>query len=127
MRYHWCSIPGVFESMFQLPPGTLILKTENPVYDAATLFTIDNDGLAVVQQQFDETTKHTWWGPITDPSLIRDIYYHPKFKDYFGQHSGKYNQDGNYPTVTVRQIMWALRMKPLKKERWETVFDRREI
>ena len=27
-------------------------------------------------------------------------------------------------TVTVRQIMWALRMKPLKKERWETVFDR---
>lgn len=28
-----------------------------------------------------------------------------------------------FPTVTVRQLMWALRMKPLKKERWETSFD----
>ena len=34
------------------------------------------------------------------------------------------NQNGEYPTVTVRQIMWALRMKPIKRERWETVFDR---
>ena len=34
------------------------------------------------------------------------------------------NKDGLYPTVTVRKLMWALRMKPLKKERWETVFDR---
>ena len=35
--------------------------------------------------------------------------------------------DGLYPTVTVRQIMWALKMKPIQKERWETVFDRRDI
>jgi len=27
----------------------------------------------------------------------------------------------------VRQIMWALKMKPIKRERWETVFDRKEI
>jgi len=31
------------------------------------------------------------------------------------------------PTVTVRQIMWALKMKPIKKEKWETCFDRRDI
>jgi hypothetical protein len=35
--------------------------------------------------------------------------------------------DGLYPTVTVRQIMWSLKMKPIPKEKWETVFDRREI
>ena len=35
--------------------------------------------------------------------------------------------DGLYPTVTIRQIMWALKMKPIKRERWETVFDRRNI
>ena len=36
-------------------------------------------------------------------------------------------QNDLYPTVTIRQIMSALKMKPLKKERWETVFDRRII
>lgn len=35
--------------------------------------------------------------------------------------------DGLWPTVTIRQIMWALKMKPLQKQRWETVFDRRDI
>lgn len=31
------------------------------------------------------------------------------------------------PTVTIRQIMWALKMKPIQRQRWETCFDRREI
>ena len=35
--------------------------------------------------------------------------------------------DGLYPTVTIRQIMWALKMKPIPRERWETCFDRRNI
>ena len=35
--------------------------------------------------------------------------------------------DGLYPTVTIRQIMWALKIKPIPKERWETVFDRSDI
>lgn len=34
---------------------------------------------------------------------------------------------GIFPTITVRQLMWALKMKPLPKERWETVFDRKDI
>lgn len=36
-------------------------------------------------------------------------------------------KDGIYPTMTVRQAMWAAKMKPLKKERWETVFDHKDI
>ena len=35
--------------------------------------------------------------------------------------------DDIYPTVTVRQLMWALKMKPIRRERWETCFDRRII
>ena len=35
--------------------------------------------------------------------------------------------DGLYPTVTIRQIMWALKMKPIQRQRWETCFDRRDI
>lgn len=38
-------------------------------------------------------------------------------------HARKKDSHGYFPTVTVRQLMWALRMKPLKKERWETSFD----
>lgn len=51
---------------------------------------------------------------------------HPLFKKYFDMRSGMAT-DGLYPTVTIRQIMWALKMKPIKRERWETVFDRRDI
>ena len=25
------------------------------------------------------------------------------------------------------RFMWALKLKPIKRERWETVFDRRDI
>ena len=53
-------------------------------------------------------------------------YLHPCFKGYFDMRSGMAT-NGLYPTVTIRQIMWALKMKPIKKERWETVFDRRDI
>lgn len=61
-----------------------------------------------------------------DPWITDDLYLHPRFKEYFDTHSGMAT-DGLYPTVTLRQIMWALKMKPIKRERWETVFDRRNI
>ena len=51
---------------------------------------------------------------------------HPRLKEYFDIRSGM-AMDGLDPTVTIRQIMWALKMKPIKRERWETVFDRRNI
>ena len=45
------------------------------------------------------------------------------FKDYFEKHAGP-PQNHIYPTVTIRQIMWALKMKPLKRQPWETAFDK---
>jgi hypothetical protein len=95
------------------------------VYDCCTLFEIDGQGLAVIQQRFDEATKSTSWTEI-DACLTDALYLHPKFKEYFDERSGACT-DGLYPTVTIRQIMWALKMKPLPKQQWETVFDRRDI
>lgn len=97
----------------------------HPVYSKCTLYTIGNKGLAVIQQKYDEITKKTWWTEL-DPWLVDDLYLHPKFKKFFDERAGECT-DGLYPTVTVRQLMWALKMKPLKRERWETCFDRRYI
>lgn len=97
----------------------------HPVYSRCTLFEIGEKGLAVIQQRYDSYSKHTWWSEIDD--WITDcLYLHPKFKQYFDKRSGLC-EEGLYPTVTVRQIMWALRIKPIKRERWETCFDRKDI
>lgn len=65
------------------------------------------------------------WSEI-DPWLTDDIYLHPKFKEYFDERSGE-SVNGLYPTVTIRQLMWSLKLKPIPRHRWETCFDRREI
>ena len=98
---------------------------DHAVYNKCTLFKIEDKGLAVIQQRYDKNTKSTIWGEI-DPWLTDDIYLHPKFKEYFDSRAREC-QDGFYPTVTIRQMMWSLKMKPLPKEKWETCFDRREI
>lgn len=95
------------------------------MYDRCTLFKMGENGLAVIQQRFDTASKTTWWSEL-DPWLTDDIYLHPRFKKYFDERAGKAT-DGLYPTVTVRQLMWALKMKPLQRERWETVFDRKNV
>ena len=119
MRYHHKK-PNLYLSMY----GRLY-KCNHPVYDSCTLFEIGNKGLAVIQQRYDKTTKHTWWGEI-DPWLTDSLYIHPSFLEYFNERA-KERENSLYPTVTIRQIMWALKMKPLPKERWETTFDRRDI
>lgn len=116
MRYHY-EKPAIYISMY----GKLY-TCEHPVYSRCTLFEINELGLAVIQQRYDDATRATWWTEL-DPWLTDDIYLHPKFKEYFDKRAGKCT-DGLYPTVTVRQIMWALKMKPIPRERWETVFDR---
>jgi len=85
---------------------------------------IKNKGLAVIQQRID-SQKRTWWSE-TDKNLTGILYLHPKFKPYFDKRAAVCI-NGLYPTVTIRQIMWALKLKPLKKEAWETVFDHRNI
>ncbi len=119
MRYHY-EKPKFYVSMY----GEHYI-CEHPVYNSCTLFKIGEKGLAVIQQRFNAQTKSTWWGEV-DSWITDDLYLHPGFKKYFEDRAGNC-ADGLYPTVTVRQIMWALKMKPIPRERWETVFDRREI
>ena len=117
MRYHY-EKPTLYLSMY----GE-VYHCDHPVYSRCTLYLINNRGLCVIQQRC--RNKTTYWTEL-DSWLTDDIYLHPKFKEYFDKKSGAC-RDGLYPTVTVRQIMWALKMKPLKRERWETVFDRTPI
>ena len=119
MRYHY-NKPPIYLSMY----GKLHI-CEHPVYNRCTLFEMDNRGLAVIQQRFEPSSKSTYWSEL-DPWLTDDIYLHPKFKAFFDDRA-RTSTDGLYPTVTVRQIMWALKMKPIPRERWETCFDRRYI
>lgn len=100
-------------------------ECDHPVYNKCTLIKMGKRGLAIIQQRYDTDTKTTWWGEI-DPWLTDTLYLHTSFKKYFDERSDADN-NGLYPTVTIRQIMWALKMKPIPRERWETCFDRREI
>lgn len=98
---------------------------DHPVYSKCTLYRIEDKGIAVIQQRYDPDTKQTWWGEI-DPWLTDELYLHDRFREFFDKRAGKPAND-LYPTVSIRQIMWALKMKPIKRERWETCFDRRDI
>lgn len=119
MRHHY-EIPSVYSSMYGV---TYICN--HTVYDRCTLYQENDIGLSIIQQRYDESTKHTYWTEI-DPWLTDLLYLHPKFKEYFKDRAGEC-KDGLYPTVTIRQIMWALKIKPIKRERWETCFDRKDI
>lgn len=119
MRYRH-EKPTIYTSMYGIR-----YKCDHPVYDVCTLYLIGDKGLAVIPKRYDDKTKSTWWNDI-DPWITDGIYLHPKFKDVFMERSGTCT-DGLYPTITVRQLMWALRMKPLSKYFWETCFDRRVI
>ena len=119
MRYHY-EKPRVYISMY----GELY-ECNHPVYSRCTLFKMGKMGLAVIQQRYNPDDKSTYWNEI-DPWLTDDLYLHPRFLEYFTD-KAKESNDGLYPTVTIRQIMWALKMKPMKRARWETYFDRKEI
>ena len=119
MRYHFKK-PAIFSRLY----GRTHI-CDHPVYNRCTLYEIGDKGLAVIQQRFDPSDKSTKWTEI-DPWFTDVLYLHPKFKEFFDKRAGEKIGD-IYPTVTLRQIMWALKMKPLKRERWETVFDRRDI
>ena len=116
MRYHF-EKPRIYASMY----GERYI-CDHPVYTVCTLYRIRDRGLAVIQQRYDAASKSTSWTEI-DPWLTDVLYLHPDFMAFFEQRAGQC-VNGLYPTVTVRQFMWALHLKPLKRERWETVFDR---
>ena len=119
MRYHY-EKPTTYSSLYGITH-----KCDHPVYNECTLFKINQNGLVVIQQRYDPTNKTTYWNSI-DPWLIDDLYLHKRFEVFFNERSGECI-NGIYPTITIRQIMWGLKMKPLSRERWETCFDRRII
>lgn len=119
MRYHF-EPPEIFSTSYGQT-----YECDHPVYSKCTLYLIGNKGLAVIQQKYVKDTKSTYWTKI-DPWLTDRLYLHPGFKKFFDERAGE-SINGLYPTVTIRQIMWALKMKPIKRERWETCFDRRDI
>lgn len=120
MRYFF-EKPDLYSSMFGKT-----YHCNHTVYDRCTLYTIGGKGLAVIQQRFDILTKKSWWCEI-DPWLVDPIYLNKNFRTYFEKFAGVKNQKNIYPTVSVRQIMWGLKMKPLKRESWETAFDHTPI
>ncbi len=91
---------------------------DHPLYNRCTLFQNGSKGLTVIQERYNDKTKARWWGAV-DPWLAGDIFLCEGFSDYFDQKAAEPDENGLYPTVQVRKIMWALRMKPLKKEFWE--------
>ena len=119
MRYHY-EKPTIYFSKYGV-----IYECNHIVYTRCTLYEIGNKGLAIIQQRYDEKDKTTYWTEI-DPWLTDEIYLHPKFKKIFDSRAGEAT-DNLYPTMTIRQIMWALKMKPLPKKKWETCFDRKYI
>lgn len=119
MRYHY-EKPDVSVPMY----GETYI-CDHPVYYACTLYKIGVLGLAVIQQRYREDRKSTWWNAIDD-NLRNDLYLHHGFLEYFKKMAGPC-KNTCYPTVTIRQIMWALKMKPLKREPWETCFDHSPI
>lgn len=119
MRYHY-EKPPIYLSMY----GQRYC-CDHPVYNHCTLFLVGERGLAVIQQRYDPETKHTFWAEV-DEWLTDPLYLHPRFRAFFDRRAGT-GTDGLYPTVTIRQIMWALKMKPLPKQPWETVFDHTPI
>ena len=97
---------------------TKMYNCDHPLYDTCTLYYKDDKGLAVVQQRYNSKMKIAYWSCI-DSWLIYDICNREGFAEYFAQNSSEPDTDGLYPTVTVRKLMNALKMKPLRKNIWE--------
>ena len=107
MRYHY-EKPETYRSRYGR-----VYTYNHPVYDRCTLFEIGDRGLSVIQQRYDERYKVTYWSEV-DPWLTDELYLHAKFKQFFDERAAR-SVRGYYSTVTIRQIMWALRMKPLPR------------
>ena len=113
MRYYYQSRDGD-----KVPQKGYIKWQPHQCYYLCTLYQKDNLGLAVVRPVFDETEKTIRFDALDD-NLANDICNQPDFDEYFAEHADFQDESGCFPTVGVRKIMWALRMKPLKKEDWE--------
>lgn len=120
-----CDTTAKKPKIFRLPRHGGTYHCDHPAYSVGTLYFFNGIGLVVIQQRYDKNTERTWWGEI-DEWLVEAIYSSPGFDSFFNKNA-KEKRGDIFPTFTIRQVMWALRMKPLKKEPLETVFDRKPI
>lgn len=90
---------------------------EHPVYKRGTLYFEKGRGLIVTQQHFNPDTRECWWGAV-DSWIANDIYTSKGFPAFFMRNA----TPTDHPIFELRKIMWALRMKPLRKEPWEDYF-----
>lgn len=112
MRYHY------EKPKHYIPIYGVKHRCNHPLYKYCTLYLIGYQGVAVVQKRFDPVRKIFWYSEV-DPWLANDIYVSPRFLSWFKKNCGAC-KDGLYPTFELRRLMWALRMKPLPKEWWES-------
>lgn len=92
---------------------------DHVLFNRCTLFRKGSRGLIVIQEHYNNKTKARWWGTV-EPWLSEDIYMSEYFDDYFEENAGEKDENGYFPIVKLRKIMWAMRLKPLKKEPWES-------
>lgn len=108
------------------PKYSKTVKCNHPLFAAYTVYEKENRGLGVIQQKFNEKLKFSWWGPI-DVRIANDIFESENFPGVFNQFAKDRDLDGLYPVIEVRKLMYALGMKPLKKEFWETSFRSQDL
>ena len=84
---------------------------DHPLFNRATLF----------KQHYNKKTKARLWGPVV-PWLAYDIYANANFDRFFEENASEADENGLYPIFPIRKVMWALRIKPLQREKWETGF-----
>lgn len=53
-------------------------------------------------------------------AIAGDILSNENFKTVFNKIAKVKIPGGEYPVIQLRKLMWELRMKPLKKEFWES-------
>lgn len=119
MRYHYVRKAESYDK------SCSIYICDHAVYNRCTLYTKGDVGLALIQQRYSKATKHTRWTEL-DPGLGDELYSNEHFEELFSKYAGPVS-NGLYPTLTIRQAMWFMRMKPLKRQKWETTFDYKPI
>lgn len=92
MRYHYKK-PEIYSTIYG---DTYIC--DHSVYNTCTLFKINEKGLAVIQQRYDEETKSTYWTEI-DPWLVDDLYLHNRFEEFL---------TNVLENVLTTYILWSL-------------------
>ena len=78
-----------------------------------------------IRNKYIRLYERTYWTEV-DSWLTDSLYLHPKFKKFFDERAGEC-RDGLYPTVSIRQIMWALKMKPIQRQRYDIDIQLNEI